>query len=147
MNAQKRTPDEENFDEAVAQAYRAWTPTDIPPHLVELFSDTSRPSTPFGHLLEALRLFSECPPHVLPLSATLPDMKSDTEGYVRLQNLYRAQAAEELKQFRALLRGFVDDELVNLFVKNAYAVQLLKGARYGTLDATKLGEFNSTRYT
>ena len=74
-------------------------------------------------------------------------MKSDTEGYVRLQNLYRAQAAEELKQFRALLRGFVDDELVNLFVKNAYAVQLLKGARYGTLDATKLGEFNSTRYT
>lgn len=147
LNAQKRTPDEENFDEAVAQAYRAWTPTDVPPHLIELFSDMSRPSTPFGHLLEALRLFLECPPHVLPLSATLPDMKSDTEGYVRLQNLYRTQAAEEFRQFRAFLRVFIDDGLVNLFVKNAHAVQLLKGARYGTLDATKLGEYDHARYT
>jgi len=141
LNAQKRTPDEENFDEAIAQAYRAWTPTDVLPHLVELFSDMSRPSTPFGHLMEALRLFSELPPHVLPLSATLPDMKSNTEGYVRLQNLYRTQAAEELKQFRALLRVSIDDELVNLFVKNAHAVQLLKGAHYGTLGATKLATY------
>ena len=140
LNAQKRTSDEENFDEAIAQAYRAWTPTDVLPHLVELFSDI--PSTPFGHLLEALRLFSELPPHVLPLSATLPDMKSNTEGYVRLQNLYRTQAAEELGQFRALLPVSIDDGLVNLFVKNAHAVQLLKGAHYGTLGATKLGEFD-----
>lgn len=147
LSAQKRTLDEENFDEAVAQAYRAWTPTDVPPHLVELFSDTSRPPTPFGHLLEALRLFSKVPPHVLPLSATLPDMKSDTEGYVCLQNLYRTQAAEELKQFRALLQVSIDDGLVDLFVKNAHAVQLLKGARYGTMEPTKLGEFGPARYT
>lgn len=141
LSAQKRTPDEENFDEAFAQAYRAWTPTDVPSHLVELFSDVGRPPTPFGHLLEALRLFSKHPPHVLPLSATLPDMKSDTEGYVCLQNLYRTQAAEELKQFRALLPVSIDDGLVNLFVKNTHAVQLLKGARYGTLGTTKLATY------
>lgn len=75
-------------------------------------------------------------------------MKSDTEGYVRLQNLYRAQAAEELEQFRALLLVPIDRELVELFVKNAHGVQLLKGARYGALDTTpeKLGEFDPTRY-
>jgi len=129
-----RTPDEENFEEAVAQAYRAWTPTVVPPHLVKLFSDP--PSTPFGHLLATLRSFSEQPPHVLPLSATLPDMKTDTNSYVHLQNLYRAQAAEDRKRFRSLLRDPVDSELVDLFVKNAHGVQLLKGARYGALDAT-----------
>ena len=99
LNAQKRNSEEENFDEAIAQAYRAWTPTVTPPHLIELFTDKTTTSTPFGHLLAALRLFTEQSPHVLPLSATLPDMKSDTEGYVRLQNLFRAQAAEELEQF------------------------------------------------
>jgi amyloid beta precursor protein binding protein 1 len=136
LNAQKRTLDEENFDEAVAQSYRAWTPTITPPHLVELFADTTIPSTPFGHLLAALQSFSRRPPHVLPLSVTLPDMKSDTESYVRLQNLYRTQAAEEREQFRALLRVPVQNELVDLFVKNAHGVQLLKGACYGALDAT-----------
>jgi len=141
--------DEENFEEAVAQAYRVWAPTVVPSHLVELFMDTGASSTPFGHLLAALQSFSERPPHALPLSATLPDMKSDTEGYVRLQNLYRAQAAEELEQFRALLQVPIDSELVGLFVKNAHHVQLLKGARYGALDATpeKLGEFDPVLHT
>ncbi|KAI0290928.1 hypothetical protein B0F90DRAFT_1782013 [Multifurca ochricompacta] len=134
LAAQKRTPDQENFEEAIAQAYRAWTPTVVRPHLVELFNDVTLPSTPFGHLLAALRSFSERPPHVLPLSATLPDMKSDTESYVRLQNLYRAQAAEEREQFRALLPVPLENELVELFVKNAHGVQLLRGARYGALD-------------
>lgn len=142
LNAQRRAPDEENFDEAVAQAYRAWTPTVVPQDLVKLFTDVTIPSTPFAHLLSALRSFSECPPHVLPLSATLPDMKSDTEGYVRLQNLYRTQAAVEREQFRSLLQVPIDSELVDLFVKNAHGIRLLKGARYGDLDATpeRLGE-------
>ena len=76
-------------------------------------------------------------------------MKSDTEGYVRLQNLYRAQAAEELEQFRALLQVPLDRGLVELFVKNAHDVQSLKGARYAALDATpeKLGEFDPAPYT
>jgi NEDD8-activating enzyme E1 regulatory subunit len=129
----------------VAQAYRAWTPTVTPPHLVELFTDQTIPSTPFGHLLAALRSFAERPPHVLPLSATLPDMKSDTESYVRLQNLYRTQAAEECGQFRALLGVPIQSELVDLFVKNAHGVQLLKGACYGELDAApeKLSKSNA----
>jgi amyloid beta precursor protein binding protein 1 len=145
LNAQKRSPDEENFEEAVAQAYRAWTPMVVPPHLAELFADVTLPSTPFGHLLAALRSFSERPPHVLPLSSTLPDMKSDTESYVRLQNLYRIQAAEDCECFRSLLPVPVEAELVNLFVKNAHGVQLLKGARYGALDAApeKLSESNA----
>jgi amyloid beta precursor protein binding protein 1 len=75
-------------------------------------------------------------------------MKSDTDSYVRLQNLYRAQAAEEREQFRALLRVPVESELVDLFVKNAHGVQLFKGACYGALDAApeKLSESNTLRF-
>ncbi|KAH9006627.1 hypothetical protein EDB86DRAFT_3070612 [Lactarius hatsudake] len=135
LKAQMRTPDEENFEEAVAQAYRAWTPSVVPPHIIELLADTTIPSTPFGHLLAALRSFSDRSSHVLPLSAALPDMKSDTESYVCLQNLYRTRAAEEREQFRALLQVPIESELVELFVKNAHGVQLLRGARYGALDA------------
>jgi amyloid beta precursor protein binding protein 1 len=82
---------------------------------------------------------------VLPLSTTLPDMKSDTESYVRLQNLYRTQAAEDRERFRSLLHVPVEAELVDLFVKNAHGIQLLKGARYGALDAApeKLGGSNA----
>jgi len=54
---------------------------------------------------------------------------------VRLQNLYRTQAAEDRESFRSLLRVPIETELVDLFVKNAHGVQLLKGARYGALDA------------
>jgi len=84
---------------------------------------------------------------VLPLTAALPDMKSDTESYVRLQNLYRTQAAEEREQFGSLLRIPVESELVDLFVKNAHGVQLLKGARYGSLDASpeKLSKSDTPR--
>jgi amyloid beta precursor protein binding protein 1 len=73
-------------------------------------------------------------------------MKSDTESYVRLQKLYRTQAAEDRERFRSLLRDPIDAELVDLFVKNAHGVQLLRGARYGDLDAApeKLGEFISS---
>ncbi len=73
-------------------------------------------------------------------------MKSDTESYVRLQNLYRTQAAEEREQFRSLLSASFQSELVDLFVKNAHGVQLLKGACYGALDAApeKLSKSNTT---
>lgn len=51
----------------------------------------------FHALLDTLADFTKDPsgPGTLPLSATLPDMKSDTESYVRLQNLYRQWADVE----------------------------------------------------
>ena len=74
-------------------------------------------------------------------------MKSDTESYVRLQNLYRTQVAEEREQFRALLSVPVESELAELFVKNAHGVQLLKGTCYGVLDVApeKLSKSHSLR--
>lgn len=68
----KKKPDEENFDEAIAQAYRVWTETKVSYDVLQLFKDPalkslsiSHPSplaptpNPFFHLLAALKSFTE----------------------------------------------------------------------------------------
>jgi hypothetical protein len=69
------------------------------------------------------------------LTTTLPDMHSDTTGYIRLQNAYKSHASAEKAEFKSYVVGEVDDELVNAFVKNAHALRVLEGRRWGALDA------------
>ena len=135
----KTKPDEENFDEAAAQAYRAWTETTVPADTAALLRAPAlaalTPAAPvFQHLLSALRQFALQPPHVLPLAAALPDMKADTAGYVRLQRLYKARAEHERAVFRGLVQIPVDDALVERFVRNAHALRALRGRRWGEFD-------------
>ncbi|TFY68145.1 hypothetical protein EVG20_g3676 [Dentipellis fragilis] len=142
----KRKPDEENFDEAEAQAYRAWTTTGVPSDVAQLFtlpaaSGNSTPNSTFHTLLHALQKFTELddPPHVLPLSSTLPDMKADTSSYVHLQTLYKTRADEERAIFFDLLdkNADIDEGVVETFVKNAHAIRVLRGRRWGEFDADK----------
>jgi len=144
----RRKIDEENFDEAIAQAYRAWTETPVPSDIASLFTDsaiqdTSSSHSPnsavFFHLLSALKRFTEQPPYTLPLSSTLPDMKSDTKSYIHLQTLYKQQADEEKQLFKSLIGQelAIDDGTVDEFVKNAHGLRLLRGKRFGALDADK----------
>lgn len=132
--------DEENIDEAESQAYRCWTETVVPPDIAELFQDpaVSSPkldSSPFFHLVAALQKFTLEPPYVLPLSSTLPDMKADTEGYIHLQNLYKKRAEEEKSKFKSFLGVPVEDGVVDSFVKNAHALKVLRGKKWGSFDA------------
>ena len=100
VQAMKKKFDEENFDEAEAQAYRCWSETGVPSEVSALFdapelSSVTASSPPFFILLDALKKFVAQPPHVLPLSAALPDMKASTGSYIELQKLYKARAQEE----------------------------------------------------
>ncbi|EJD08513.1 uncharacterized protein FOMMEDRAFT_131246 [Fomitiporia mediterranea MF3/22] len=141
--AMKRKPDEENFDEAATQTYRAYTETKVPYDIAQLFEDPllktlSPTSPPFFHLLAALKTFTEQPPYTLPLSSALPDMKSDTKSYVHLQTLYKRQAEEEKARFREILRERggveVDEAMVDEFVRNAHGLKIVRGHRWGTVD-------------
>ncbi|KAG6918799.1 hypothetical protein DXG01_011551 [Tephrocybe rancida] len=132
--------DEENFDEAESQAYRCWTETGVPSDIAALFQDpqlsTLSPSSPpFFQLLEALRNFTLEPPHTLPLTSTLPDMKANTDGYIHLQKLYKTQAEEEKARFKSYLTVPIDDAVIGSFVKNAHALKVLRGRKWGALDA------------
>ncbi|TRM57388.1 hypothetical protein BD626DRAFT_515098 [Schizophyllum amplum] len=138
--AMKKKFDEENFDEAEGQAYRCWSETSVPSDITALFqapqlSSISASSPPFFLLLDALKKFLAQPPHVLPLSATLPDMKASTGTYIHLQKLYKARAEEEKEIFKSLLAHPVPDEMVDTFVKNAHGIKLLSGKKWTDVDA------------
>ncbi|KAJ8689596.1 hypothetical protein PTI98_012486 [Pleurotus ostreatus] len=146
--AMKIKPDEENFDEAEAQAYKCWTSTTVPSEVAELFQDTRltniTPKTPrFFVLLAALKEFTQQEPYALPLSSTLPDMKSNTENYVHLQKLYKTKAEEEKGVIKKLLAAPVPSDLVDSFVKNAHGLKLLKGKLWDALNGDKEALANS----
>ncbi|KAI0827220.1 hypothetical protein BC628DRAFT_1318861 [Trametes gibbosa] len=146
--------DEENFDEAEAQAWRVWSEPAITSDVQALFSlpppSTShtarqRHST-FHALLDTLADFTKDPsgPGTLPLTSTLPDMKSDTESYVRLQNLYRQWSEVEKNKFKALFKEKhpevaenADPEEVDTFVKNSHHLRVLRGKQWGSFDTDR----------
>ncbi|KAF9552843.1 hypothetical protein CPC08DRAFT_698258 [Agrocybe pediades] len=139
--AMRKKADEENFEEAEAQAYRVWTPSNVPSEIRDLFKDPkvtslSPSSPPFFHLVNALAKFTEeQPSHTLPLTSTLPDMKANTESYIHLQKMYKKRAEEEKAIFKSYLQVPVDNDMVDAFIKNSHALKLLRGKKWGTLDA------------
>ena len=138
----KKNSDEENFEEAEAQAYRCWTQTSVPSEVIEVFNDQSvvklQPSSPpFCHLAAALHSYTKNqPPYTLPLSSTLPDMKSSTAYYIELQKLYKKRAEEEKEIFKSYIQvPGIKDDFVDLFVKNSHGIRMLRGKQWGKLDA------------
>ncbi|KAF8908198.1 hypothetical protein CPB84DRAFT_1767560 [Gymnopilus junonius] len=139
----RKKHDEENFEEAEAQAYRAWTPTTVPSDISALFTDPkvlslTDSSPPFYHLVYALSKFVEDQPyHALPLTSTLPDIKASTDSYIHLQKLYKARAEEEKQIFKSYLKVPVEEDMVDAFLKNSHALKLLRGKKWGALEADK----------
>ncbi|QRV78421.1 NEDD8-activating enzyme E1 regulatory subunit [Ceratobasidium sp. AG-Ba] len=159
ITAMQVKADEENFEEAVTQAYRVWTATGVPSDIQALFADpkcTGYPNTTAGTgtsqfwaLLRALHLFTAARGY-LPLNPSVPDMKADTKSYIQLQGMYKRQADAERKEFVGLLReviaqtgqrhvegdgevpGVSDDAIVE-FVKNAHGLKVLRGQEWGVL--------------
>ncbi|OAV96502.1 hypothetical protein PTTG_00960 [Puccinia triticina 1-1 BBBD Race 1] len=121
--AEKRNADEDNFDEAVGLIWKACQPTQVPAHIEKLFSSPHCDKAPwfdgqFWLLVRSLREFvKQHPNHQLPLSGVLPDMKSDTKNYIKMQTIYRQKAAEDLQTFKEIvqnikssLKGRTDDD-------------------------------------
>ncbi|KAH9916765.1 uncharacterized protein BXZ73DRAFT_53641 [Epithele typhae] len=155
--AMRMKPDEENFEEAEAQAWRVWSEPAIPSEVQSLFSLeplTTSPShyTVFHALLQTLSEFTKDPAGTgtLPISATLPDMKSDTKSYVELQNLYRQQAESEKAKFKEAFVSkhpkaaqMVNPDEVDTFVKNAHHLRVLRGKQLGAFDKDREAIANS----
>ncbi|KAL2920288.1 hypothetical protein HK105_200361 [Polyrhizophydium stewartii] len=139
--------DDENIVEAVANAYRAYTPTKIPADVAAILADPAAdslsPETPdFWLLVAALKRFVAHEGNgLLPVAGSLPDMKSDTDSFVKLQQIYRAKAREDTALVRAHLDHIlvavgrstdsISDELVDRFCKNSSALAVI---RYRSLE-------------
>ena len=82
--------DQLNFQEAVANAYLAYT--EIEADIGALCQEaTAAGLTELLLLLQALQDFHTAH-HALPVHGSVPDMTADTQSYVALQRLYQAQA-------------------------------------------------------
>mmetsp|Transcript_12071 Transcript_12071/g.24558 ORF Transcript_12071/g.24558 Transcript_12071/m.24558 type:complete len:660 (+) Transcript_12071:2-1981(+) len=131
-----------NFQEAVSNAYLAYTEQDI--GWKDSPTNISKESK-LGQLESALETFiREHPDHRPPLNGSVPDMTASTALYVRLQQLYRDQAEEDLKIMTEILRNtqeqqerdgnggaagalesVTDDDIAN-FCANVYSVGHIK---------------------
>eukprot|EP00536_Pseudo-nitzschia_multiseries_P014403 jgi/Psemu1/214567/e_gw1.697.15.1 len=97
-----------NFQEAVSNAYLAYTERDLDwmnPELHPLTTNLS-PNSKLGQLKRALETFlREHPDQRPPLNGSVPDMTASTDLYVRLQQLYRTQAEEDLRRMTEIVRS------------------------------------------
>ncbi|XP_025115674.1 NEDD8-activating enzyme E1 regulatory subunit-like isoform X2 [Pomacea canaliculata] len=95
--------EEENFEEAIKNVNSALVPTKIPAEVQALFTDDCclnlhHESKPFWIMCHALKDFVENEGEgCLPVRGTIPDMTSDSDRYIKLQTVYREQAAADVE--------------------------------------------------
>lgn len=133
---------EPNYDEAVANAYRAYTVFGVEPEVREVLDDAAASgahlgpaSEPFWFVASALRDFVAAE-GALPVSGVVPDMHASTDMYIALQKLYHTKAAEDtaavLKRVQDVAAtagapaNHVPESLVELMCKNARHLRLMR---------------------
>lgn len=143
---QKRSLDDENHDEAVRLLVKLAKPTSVPNELSNLFkdpacTDLTTASSPFWILLRAVKDFVDADPnHLLPLTGSLPDMKATSKGYLKLSQLYRSKAQQDLSVVTQTVQSLLTDlgmppdsippSDILSFVKHAAYIQVIRGTSY-----------------
>ncbi|RIB14402.1 hypothetical protein C2G38_2195249 [Gigaspora rosea] len=138
----RRNVDEENFAEALANAWRAFTATKVPHQVQEIFNDPAcetltANSSSFWILARAIRDFvANEGQGLLPLAGSVPDMKADTSTYVSLQTIYRQKAKAEIAIVRSHVNkilnsigrtsDFIHDDEIDSFCKHAAFIQVIR---------------------
>nr|CAB3264189.1 NEDD8-activating enzyme E1 regulatory subunit-like [Phallusia mammillata] len=141
-NAEGVPEDEENYDEAAKHVNTAFVPNKIPPELKAILDDhkclnITDSSSNFWILANGLRQFVQnegC--GFLPLRGSLPDMTSDSERYVKLQNIYQAKAAHDMQIVSNYVsqacsslgcgNGRVSERDLKRFCRNAHFLRVLR---------------------
>lgn len=101
--------EKENFQEADREAYRSYQTLHVPGELQDLMAQEiatapSRSDSDTTLLLRALHAFIQQSPNgSVPLSGQIPDMFSNTDLYISLQEVYQQKAAADKTVFTALL--------------------------------------------
>jgi len=136
ISKMSRNAQEQNFAEALSNAYKAWTPYTIPEaakDVLELRTSNSR--SDFWVVAKAVANFArDC--GKLPLAGSLPDMTANTEWYTKLQEIYASRASGDCAAISAHLATIseeldldttgVSPEYVTRFCKNALNVEVFR---------------------
>ncbi|XP_044760074.1 NEDD8-activating enzyme E1 regulatory subunit isoform X2 [Coccinella septempunctata] len=133
---------EENFEEAIRFVNTCISNQTIPSQIREILEDDSctnltQKSRPFWIMCTALREFVETE-GALPVRGTLPDMASDSESYITLQQIYqrKAQAQAESIYRRScqiarnvgMHQDSISEQEVKLFCKHSSELFVMRGS-------------------
>lgn len=143
MSKGMRKNDEENFEEAVRAVNRSISKTTIPGEIRAILEDPlcvelNPESKSFWIMARALKEFVNnegggC----LPVRGVIPDMTSDTNSYIKLQNIYKAKADEDAQVIYRRAQeilcklgkppNFISELEIKVFCKNAHCLRVLRG--------------------
>lgn len=87
--------------------------------------------------MRALKDFTENEGNgLLPLRGSIPDMFSDSEGFIALQNIYRSKAQHDLEAITSRIEqilynidkpyDYISEHQIKLFCKNAYFLKVIR---------------------
>ncbi|XP_040575063.1 NEDD8-activating enzyme E1 regulatory subunit [Lepeophtheirus salmonis] len=133
---------EENFDEALKATNTALHNNQLSSHVIGMFKNEccdklTSDSTDFWIICRSIRDFVQLPDNGrLPVRGIIPDMFSDTERYVTLQNIYKEKAKADAN----LVYKFVQEHLesvgrqsdsisettVRLFCRNSFDLRVIR---------------------
>lgn len=145
---------EENFEEALQNSVRAYLPYELRDEIKAVFQNPrcsvdqiTAETSDFWILANAAKQYVDAH-QALPLPGAIPDMTSDTQGYIKLQKIYAAEAERNF----AVYQGMVSDLLtkagragdaivpasIKLFLQN---VNVVRSVAFRALEE----EFGATR--
>ncbi|KAI5457204.1 hypothetical protein BGZ63DRAFT_428618 [Mariannaea sp. PMI_226] len=124
---------EENFEEAVAAVMKHVVVPSIPDSLQQVFEyehrDSNRAKSSFWIIVNAVKQF--CAERgQLPIAGGLPDMKAQSNVYIKLQNIYKEKARRDVSDILNIIRdapggGDIDPAEVELFCRNVRFIKLI----------------------
>lgn len=146
---------ETNFEEAIAAAFKAWTPFAVPYEVQSVLDDPkarnpTADSADFWLVVAAIARFVE-KHHVLPLLGSIPDMNADTNTYVALLQVYQEKAVADAAEVASIVRELaptrtISDDYVRHVSRNSLFLRVLRirslAQEYdpATANAAELGE-------
>jgi amyloid beta precursor protein binding protein 1 len=105
-----------NFQEAIQNAYLAYTERDI------VVPEGLDPSSSLGLLYQALETFMNRNQGRPPLNGSIPDMTASTDSYVALQKIYKTQAEQDLQEMISLCDDEVSKDDIVTFCANVFSI-------------------------
>lgn len=119
VKSKRRDENEMNFEEAVQNAYLAYSEQSV------LIPEGLDNSSTLGKLYKGLQKFMAEHHGRPPLNGSIPDMTASTDWYVQLQRIYKDQAEKDLKAMSDLCVGVADDDIIS-FCANVFTIEQIE---------------------
>jgi len=127
----------ENFEEAVKMLNKVFLDSHKVPESLRRLLDEVNPNeqgkSSFWVMLAALKQFIE-KYNCVPLRGTIPDMNCGSEQYIRLQNIYKNTAKQDVDKMLKLTQKV--PKLANVIISDKEVQLICKNARYLTVIRT-----------